>query len=120
MTAVNRRILVAEDEMMIGMMIEDFLDDLGYGLAGVFASVADCHGALDDGIAFDVALLDCNLSDGPVWPFARRLTEQGVPLLFASGDGGHSIPEDLRAHPSIGKPYLIDALDRALGELLKD
>lgn len=119
MSSEKRRILVAEDEVMIGMMVEDFLDQLGYDLVGTCASGTDCAAVLDAGDRIDGALLDCNLVDGPVWPVARRLKEQGVPFIFASGDNGHGLPDDLRGAPVLGKPYLIDALERKLAELFE-
>jgi len=116
MTSEPRRILIAEDEAMIAMMIEDYLEQLGYDLAGSCMSGAQCDAVLDSGDRVDAALLDCNLADGPVWPTARRLKEAGIPILFASGDG-HGIPADLAGAPVLGKPYLIDALDKKLTAL---
>ncbi|MCE7798349.1 response regulator [Sphingobium sufflavum] len=119
MTAPARRILIAEDEAMISMMVEDFLDQLGYHVAGVCMTGAQCQTLLDSGQEVDAALLDCNLGDGPVWTIARRLQDQGVPFLFASGDGGHGVPPDLKGAPVLGKPYLIDALERSLAGLFE-
>ncbi len=118
MTPPARRILVAEDEAMISMMVEDFLEQLGYDVAGICGSGAQCLSVLDSGASFDAALLDCNLADGPVWEFARRLKAQATPFLFASGDGGHGVPADLRGAPVLGKPYLIADLEKSLADLL--
>lgn len=116
----TKRVLVAEDEAMIGIMVEDFLDMLGYEAATVCCSVAECDGFLDGGTPFDLAVLDCHLNDGPVWPFARRLQEAGIPFLFASGNDGHGIPADLAGWPTLGKPFSGDALGRALTRLEAD
>jgi DNA-binding response OmpR family regulator len=119
MTSEIRRILVAEDEAMIGMMVEDFLDQLGYEVAGTCATGTDCQSILASGERIDGALLDCNLIDGPIWPIARQLKDRGIPFIFASGDNGHGLPEDLRGAPILGKPYLIDALERKLGDIFE-
>lgn len=119
MTAA-KRVLVAEDEAMIGIMVEDFLDMLGYEAVTVCASVAECQGFLDGDAPFDLAVLDCHLNDGPVWPFARRLQEKGIPFIFASGNDGHGIPSDLVGWPTLGKPFSGDALGRALRRLEDD
>ena len=116
----GKRVLVAEDEAMIGIMVEDFLDMLGYEAASICCSVADCDRAFEDGDSFDMAVLDCHLNDGPVWPFARRLQAAGIPFLFASGNDGHGIPSDLSDHPTLGKPFSGDALGRALSRLNTD
>lgn len=117
MTGPVRRILIAEDEAMISMLVEDFLEQLGYDVAGICMTVAQCETVLDSSEPIDAALLDCNLGDGPVWVVARRLQELGVPFVFASGDNGHGVPADLRDVPVLGKPYLIDALEQSLASL---
>lgn len=117
MTSETRRILVAEDEAMISMLVEDYLDLLGYEIAGPCATGQDCNALLAAGDRIDGALLDCNLGDGPVWPVARQLQERGIPFIFATGDGGHGVPADLHGAPILGKPYLFDALQRKLTDL---
>lgn len=117
MTAQPHRILVAEDEAMIAMLVEDFLEQLGYDLAGSCSSRDQADALLDAGERVDAALLDCNLADGPVWPLARRLQADGIPFIFASGDG-HGIPADLANAPVLGKPYLMETLDARLAALL--
>lgn len=120
MMTAGKRVLVAEDEAMIGIMVEDFLDMLGYQAATVCASVAECDKFFDGDSPFDLAVLDCHLTDGPVWPFARRLQDAGIPFLFASGNDGHGIPADLAGRPTLGKPFSGDALGRALALLEAD
>jgi DNA-binding response OmpR family regulator len=117
MTTDASHILIAEDEAMIGMMVEDFLDQLGYQVAGNCMTNAQCTTLLDSGQRIDAALLDCNLGDGPIWPVARRLRDMGIPFVFASGDG-HGVPADLAGNPSLGKPFMLDDLDRTLARLL--
>ncbi|HEX7874747.1 MAG TPA: response regulator [Sphingobium sp.] len=117
MSLEARHILIAEDEAMISMMVEDFLEQLGYELSGACATGADCLDVLASGARIDGALLDCNLSDGPVWPVARQLKERGIPFVFASGDNGHGVPADLVGAPVLGKPYLIDSLEEKLAGL---
>ncbi|HEX7858590.1 MAG TPA: response regulator [Sphingobium sp.] len=119
MISEARHILIAEDEAMISMLVEDFLDQLGYEIAGTCATGTDCHSLLASGVRIDGALLDCNLGDGPVWSVARQLKEQGIPFIFASGDNGHGLPADLRGEPVLGKPYLIDDLEQTLAGLFE-
>lgn len=113
------RVLIAEDEAMIGLMYEDFLDVLGHELAGLCASLGDCDAALDSAMAIDVAILDCNLADGTVWPVARRMRDCGIPIIFASGGDGYGVPEDLAATPTLAKPFSLDSLERVLAAHLE-
>lgn len=117
MTERRLRVLVAEDEAMIAIMVEDFLDLLGYDVARLCASNRDCAQFLDSGESPDLAVLDCHLVDGTVWETARRLRAAHVPVLFASGNDGHGVPDDLRHCPVLGKPFAMDALGRHLREM---
>jgi DNA-binding response OmpR family regulator len=114
----RRRILVAEDEAMIGLVLEDFLDILGHAVAGPCATMAECERILAEREPVDAAILDFNLLDGAVWPLARSLEARGVPMLFASGADPADVPGDLAHHPTLSKPYSLDALEQALGTLM--
>ncbi|MET0241677.1 MAG: response regulator [Sphingobium sp.] len=120
MTSTARRILIAEDEAMISMMVEDYVDMLGHAVAATCTTNAQCVDVLDSGEPVDAALLDCNLGDGPVWETARRLKASGIPFAFASGDNGHGLPEDLRGAAVLGKPFMLDSLEQVLEQLLRN
>ncbi len=113
----EKTILVVEDEAMIGMMLEDFLDSLGYDVHGVAAT-------LDEGLAFaqgggfDAAILDCNLQGQKSWPIAQLLADKGVPFLFATGGSADDVPAAFASHPTLAKPFTIGGVERALGTLL--
>lgn len=114
MTA-SRSILIVEDEPLISMMLEDFLDSLGHHIAGTCDNVPDALSRADEG-GFDVAILDVNLNGSQVWPVADRLAARGIPYVLATG--GHIEPPPA-AHadaPVLSKPYTIDAIEPALDE----
>src|SRR5262249_19839701 len=64
--SAQRRVLVVEDEIMIRMLLEDMLADLGYRIAA-------SAGGLDEAMTlardsdFDVAILDVNLNGHAVY-----------------------------------------------------
>jgi CheY-like chemotaxis protein len=109
----GKRVLVVEDEMMIRMLLEGMLTDLGHTV------VAEA-GGIDEAVAiakkgdFDVAVLDVNLNGQPVTPVAEILVERGVPFVFASGYGQRGVPEAYRAIPTLQKPFQADALAQAI------
>jgi DNA-binding response OmpR family regulator len=114
-----KSILVVEDEAMIGMMLEDYLDALGYRLHGVAATVDEaCTYARDGG--FDAALLDCNLQGEKSWPVADLLTAQSIPFVFATGGMADDLPSAYATSPTLAKPFTIGAVERALGKILSD
>lgn len=106
-------VLVIEDEPLIAMMIEDFIDLLGHELAGNCDSVADALIRVEEG-GFDVAILDVNLRDGACWPVADLLKTRGIGFVVASG--GHVDPPPA-AHAGahqLAKPFTLDAVQQAL------
>jgi CheY-like chemotaxis protein len=107
------RVLVVEDEMMIRMLLQDMLDDLGHTLAGE-------AGALDEALAlarqaeFDIAILDVDLKGQSISPVVEALVKRGLPFVFATGYGQHGVPEPYRMIPTLQKPFEAEALARAL------
>ena len=118
MTA-GKSILVIEDEAMIGMMLEDFLETLGYGVAGVAASVAEACVLVEQG-EFDAAIIDCNLQGEKSWPVAEALVRKGKPFLFATGGSSDDVPTAFESRPTLAKPFTIGAVERALEKVLAD
>ncbi|RYY25115.1 MAG: response regulator [Sphingomonadales bacterium] len=115
MTAKN--ILIVEDEPLIAMMLEDFLDALDYAVAGTADTVAGALELIGEG-AVDAAILDVNLRAGEQsWPIADKLAEVGIPFVIATGGGGDSIVESHRARPVLSKPFTMDSVEKVLASL---
>ncbi|KQN05412.1 transcriptional regulator [Sphingobium sp. Leaf26] len=112
-----RSILIVEDEAMIGMMLEDYLDALGYRLHGLAASVDEAC-ALASAGGFDAALVDCNLQGEKSWPVADILAQQDIPFVFATGGMADDLPPTHADRPTLAKPFTIGAVERALGKIL--
>ncbi len=114
----SRSILIVEDEPLIAMMLEDFLDSLGHKVVGIAETVEDAMACIDEG-GFEVAIVDVHLKHGEhVWPVADRLSDEGLPFVLATG--GHIDPPPAKhaAAPVLSKPYTIDAIDPVLAEAL--
>ena len=120
MPGTSRNVLIVEDEPLIAMMLEDFLESLGHKVVACCDSVEEALGHVAAG-GFEVAILDISLRDGrQVWPVADRLAETGTPFVLATG--GHVDPPPA-AHmhaPVLAKPYTIDAIEPALDEACGD
>lgn len=112
-----RSILIVEDEPLIAMMLEDFLDLLGHGVAGTAETVADALGAIEAG-GVEGAILDLNLRGGEQsTPVADALAARGIPFMFATGGSGDQIPPAHRDRPTLAKPFTMDGVEQALAEL---
>jgi CheY-like chemotaxis protein len=109
-----RSILIVEDEPLIAMMLEDFLESLGHNVVASCESVEEALGHVEAG-GFEVAILDVQLKDGmKVWPVADRLAAAGTPFILATGGHVEPPPEQHASAPVLSKPYTIDAIEPAL------
>jgi CheY-like chemotaxis protein len=114
--APPRRVLIVEDEMLVAMMIEDALTDLGLEVAGTVGTIEEALvEAAKDG--FDCAILDVHLHGKDVYPVAEALAARGVPFVFATGYGQEGLPEKYRGRPSLPKPFTRQDLKRVLAKL---
>ena len=112
----RKAIFIVEDEPMIGLMLEDFLDSLGYSVAGNADSlITACRQARMGG--FDAAILDVNLGGDMVWPAADILIERGVPFLFVSGGSSEDMPDRFADCPRLEKPFTMANVEQALEHL---
>lgn len=113
MTAPNR-IMIVEDEPLISMMLEDFLEMLGKQLAGAADTVAEALKLIEGG-GVDAAILDVNLRGGEKsWPIADALAAKGLPFVLATGGSHDSVAELYRDRPTLPKPFTMDAVAKAL------
>jgi CheY-like chemotaxis protein len=111
--SASHSILIVEDEPLISMMLEDFLESLGHTVAATCDTVRDALTAAERG-GFDLAILDVNLKGENVWPVATRLKEQGVPFVIASGGHVDPPPREFDSVPLIEKPYTVDRVTPAI------
>jgi len=109
----TRRVLIVEDDVMIRMLIEDMLGDLGFAVAAEASKVHEALAAVNS-TTFDVAILDVNLSGETTGPVAEALAARGTPFVFATGYGEHGLPDQFRDRPLLKKPFQIESLKRML------
>jgi DNA-binding response OmpR family regulator len=112
-------VLVAEDDALIGMNLEEELEGVAYEIAGPFSTCAEAIHWLKTATP-DVAVLDIHLRDGTCVELARELTARGVPFAVFSGeDQAHTLPE-FKSAAWISKPALraelLDAVARLVPE----
>jgi CheY-like chemotaxis protein len=111
------RVLVIEDEMLILMMIEDMLADLGCETV-TSATTIDQAIALINGQVFDAAMLDMNLDGSNSRAVADALAARGVPFVFSTGNSVHDIWDGYNGHAVLRKPFSNDELVAMLTRLL--
>jgi len=109
--------MIVEDQALIGMSLEAFLEDAGFEVAGTFMSNAQAMQWLESD-APDVAILDIMLRDGISLEIARALKSKGVPFAVYSGLPTRAdCPMELRDVPWLEKPVSRETLLDVLGQL---
>jgi CheY-like chemotaxis protein len=113
----GKRILLVEDEFLVGMFVHDLLQELE---CVVFGPVPDFACGLEAARwkAFDAAVLDINLDGEMSYSIAEELGRRGIPFLFTTGYSKLHMPEQFRSVPCLSKPIEPRQLEHALGRLL--
>lgn len=114
--AARFRVLVVEDESLVGMEIEGAIEELGHEVVG---PVAELHEALEVAAneALCCAILDINIRGGHSYPVADILLERGLPVLLLSGYDRQTLPERLHGEVLLAKPFTAEQLDTAIRNL---
>lgn len=115
------RILVLDDEVLVGIEISDYLEELGHEVSGPYTSDQAAKQAIDRDHP-DLALLDVNLGDGKTSePVARALHEADIPIIYVTASNPREIEYRADKDRVVGKPLnrtaLIAAIRQALAKL---
>jgi CheY-like chemotaxis protein len=105
----GRRVLVVKDEMLVLIMIEDMLADLGCKSVTSAATI-DKALTLINAQVFDVALLDVNLNGNDSHPVAEALSARGVPFVYSTGNTARSLRDGYSDRPVLKKPFKFEEL----------
>jgi two-component sensor histidine kinase/two-component SAPR family response regulator len=97
------RVLLVEDEALIGMMMVDILKELGFSVVGPVTNVTEAAVAANQG-NFDYAILDINLKGELVYPVADILLASNLPFLFVTGYSAERVDNRYAQIPIIQKP----------------
>lgn len=112
-------ILVVEDEVIVGMMLEDMLRDFGCGVE-IVPSVEKALTAIRSRV-LDGVLLDMNLRGQTTVAVAEELASKSVPFLLVSGYGSRDSDLPIfKAAPRLQKPFTEEALGQRMLEAFVD
>lgn len=114
----GRKILVVEDEMLLALDLQMFLEDLGCTVLGPVPTAKRALEILSDHRP-DAATLDMNLNGETSAPVALALREKDIPYVVISG---YSTPPEadaaLHNAPHLAKPISNEMLLDELSALL--
>jgi CheY-like chemotaxis protein len=109
MSLIGLRVLVVEDEPIVAMLVEEYLEDLGCKVVAVATRLND---ALKQArtLDLDAGVLDVNLAGELSYPVAEVLRDRTVPFLFATGYGSAGKPTSMFDASVLSKPFRMNQL----------
>jgi CheY-like chemotaxis protein len=111
------RILVLDDNALISVLLEEWLIELGYEVAGPVPTVADALRVIEE-TSIDAAFLDLSVGDGDCMPVAAALEKRGVPFTFATGGGMDGLETHFPTAAVMIKPYDLSDVKKAVDRML--
>jgi PAS domain S-box-containing protein len=120
MGAVPRagRLLVVEDELLVGMELANALRDEGWEVVGPAGTLEEALEMLAGDVLPDAAILDINLNGQLVYPVADLLRVRGIPYLFCTGYESPDEDERYRHSPIVQKPTNLRVLIEEVRKLI--
>lgn len=112
-------VLIVEDEFLIAMDLQMFLERSGHVVIGPACSV-DAALRLLEHEEPNVAVLDVHLRGQPVIPVAERLRGLNIPFVLASAyttldlDGSEALSDAENVGKPVTERRLVEALERAV------
>jgi DNA-binding response OmpR family regulator len=113
----HKRVLIVEDEFLLGFSLLEDLTAAGAEVVGPISTVDEAL-QIATSESFDLAVLDINVRGEMSFGVADALLARNVPLVFLTGYDADVIPKRLQWLPRLGKPYDPKALAAALMEVV--
>jgi DNA-binding response OmpR family regulator len=102
-TLDGKRILVVEDDYLVALDIQEFLEESGAFVIGPAPTLKRALELVEqENGRIDAAVLDINLRGERSFPVADRLSERGVAFVFTTGY--QDVPEPYARLPRCEKP----------------
>jgi DNA-binding NtrC family response regulator len=102
------RILVLDDDILIGHLLQDYLTDLNCETVGPVTTVADALELLQRA-EITGAILDVTLNENETsYQLADILSKRGTPFAFSTGHTSDSIAQRFSGIKSLSKPFVLE------------
>jgi CheY-like chemotaxis protein len=111
------RVLVVEDEPLIAMMMQEWLEELNCMPVGPATSVSGALELIGRG-KVDGAILDVTLGSEQSFPVADELLKRGVPFAFATGHDIETLEPRFAGALILPKPFEQTAFSGVVGSIL--
>jgi CheY-like chemotaxis protein len=111
-----KRALIVEDESLMALLLEHLLQELGYDVVGICASIHDALSLINKE-SFDFAILDINLRGVESYEVADKLDDHRIPFIISTGYDALKLLKPYREYPTLQKPYELQSLKIELNKL---
>ena len=117
-TRASPRILLVEDNFLVGSSLRTMLEGRGFRVTGPAATVGDGLTLAREG-EFEGAVLDINIIGGTSAPIADLLQARDCPVVFVTGYGSpNMLPASLLRLRRLNKPIDGESLEAALRDVI--
>jgi DNA-binding response OmpR family regulator len=108
------RVLIVEDEPLLGMELEETVVSAGHEVIG-WATTRASALALGDARSPDIALVDIRLLDGDTGlEVSQRLSERGVAVVLTTANAADHVGDMDHALGVVSKPYTAETIHAVL------
>jgi response regulator RpfG family c-di-GMP phosphodiesterase len=114
----GRRILIVEDEMLIALLMQDFLEALGCVVVGIALQAPQASKLIESNPgAVDAAILESSRKHEASHEIAAMLDARGIPFIVTTGYDDAEHLAGFGNRPMVRKPYQQSDVAHALGLL---
>ena len=110
------RILIVDDEPLIAMLAEGWLEDLGHQVVGPAHDLQSALKLTQE--PMDAAILDVSLGADKSYQVARLLRERNIPIAFATGHAPDALGPEFAGAMTLAKPFSFETFSHVLSEMI--
>lgn len=112
-----KKILIVEDDTLVAMMLDGYLDALGYETVATCETVASALAQIDPA-RIDAAIVDVHLANGELsGPVIDALRAAAIAFVVTTGDRHNVGDARFAGAPMLAKPFTLVQLEAVLASL---
>lgn len=113
-----RAVLVAEDDAIVALDLQEQLLSAGHIVSGPFCTASDAIRSLAK-TRPALAIVDFRLEDGPAVELIAVLKRMSVPFVIVTVSAKNELPEDLRPVRIYSKPFIMSDLSQLVDKAVR-
>ena len=110
------RVMIVDDEPLIAMLAEGWLEDLGHQVVGPAHDLQSALRLTTE--PMDAAILDVSLGADNSYQVARLLRERNIPVAFATGHAPEAVGDEFAGAMTLAKPFSFETFSSVLSAMI--